>query len=82
MEPIVEENNTSTESDPLNPEQELASLRFVRNQLLQKTDWWAVQDRTMTQAERDYRQALRDITENYSTLDEAVFPTLGDSNGE
>lgn len=32
-----------------------------RNSLLFETDWWAVSDRTMTQAEIDYRQALRDL---------------------
>jgi len=37
--------------------------REVRNMLLSETDWWAVQDRTMTQEELDYRQALRDLTD-------------------
>jgi hypothetical protein len=40
----------------------LALLRKERDTLLSSTDWWAVADRTMTQAEKDYRQALRDIT--------------------
>jgi hypothetical protein len=35
--------------------------RTERNTLLAETDWWAVSDRTMTQAEIDYRQALRDV---------------------
>ena len=35
--------------------------RGNRNLLLAETDWWAVSDRTMTQAEIDYRQALRDV---------------------
>lgn len=39
-------------------------LREHRNQLLSETDWWAVTDRIMTQVEIDYRQALRDLTEN------------------
>ena len=38
-------------------------LREQRNQLLQKSDWMAVADRTMTQAQIDYRQALRDLPE-------------------
>lgn len=42
--------------------EELAvSLRNRRNMFLAETDWWGVADRTMTQAEIDYRQALRDV---------------------
>ena len=36
-------------------------LRKERNRLLSETDWMAVSDRTMTQAQIDYRQALRDL---------------------
>jgi len=41
----------------------LRLLRQQRNQLLSQTDWMAVADRTMTQAQIDYRQALRDLPE-------------------
>ena len=40
-----------------------ARVRRSRNDLLLQTDWWAVSDRTMTQAQIDYRQTLRDIPE-------------------
>jgi hypothetical protein len=53
----------------------LRALRKVRNNMLTDTDWWGVSDRTMTQAETDYRQALRDITDTYSSLDTVVWPT-------
>jgi len=36
-------------------------LRQQRNQLLAQSDWMAVSDRVMTQAQIDYRQALRDL---------------------
>ena len=39
----------------------LRLLRKQRNQLLQQSDWMAVSDRVMTQAQIDYRQALRDL---------------------
>jgi hypothetical protein len=52
----------------------LSQLRFVRNQKLAETDWWAVADRTMTQEQKDYRKALRDITETYSSLEDVVWP--------
>ena len=53
----------------------LRLLRAERNRRLAETDWWAVSDRTMTSGQIDYRQALRDITENYASLDEVIWPT-------
>lgn len=53
----------------------LRGLRLVRDKKLAETDWWAGTDLTMTQAQTDYRQALRDITDNYSDLDTVVWPT-------
>lgn len=46
-------------------------LRLQRDQLLTQTDWWVLPDRTATQAQLDYRQALRDLPANSSPeLDE------------
>jgi hypothetical protein len=50
-------------------------IRAKRDQLLLESDWWAVQDRTMSQAEKDYRQALRDITDQSTFPDSVVWPT-------
>ena len=44
-------------------------VRFKRDNLLEETDVWALSDRTMSDAQTAYRQALRDIT------DQAGFPT-------
>lgn len=53
----------------------LDELRTERDRLLAETDWWMFSDTaTPTQAQLDYRQALRDITASYSNLDDAVFP--------
>jgi len=49
-------------------------LREVRDQMLAKTDWWASSDLTMTSAQTTYRQALRDITDTYNSLDDVVWP--------
>ena len=49
-------------------------LRKERNLRIAETDWWASSDITMTQAQTDYRQALRDITDTYSSLDDVVWP--------
>ena len=52
-------------------------LRDERDSKLRETDHWAYQDRpTMTQAQIDYRQALRDITETYTSINDVVWPTL------
>jgi len=48
-------------------------VRNMRNVLLAHTDKWALSDRTMTQEQIDYRQALRDITVH------ADWPNLSDS---
>ena len=36
-------------------------LREERNGKLIETDWWMLSDRTASQAQKDYRQALRDL---------------------
>jgi hypothetical protein len=56
-------------------DRDMASLREERNQMLAETDWWASSDITMTDAQTNYRQALRDITNTYSNLDDVVWPT-------
>ena len=39
----------------------LILLREERNRRLQETDWWVLPDRTASQEQKDYRQALRDL---------------------
>ena len=54
----------------------LAELRAERVKRLEETDHWAYQDTPdMTTAQTNYRQALRDITNTYSSLDTVVWPT-------
>ena len=51
-------------------------LRFERNILLAETDYWNASDTPDMSAEQiAYRQALRDITETYTSLDDVVWPT-------
>lgn len=61
-----------TELDAAEP---LKLLRAERNRRLTETDWWVLPDRTATQSQLDYRQALRDITNTYTSLDDVVWPT-------
>lgn len=53
----------NSELERLTNNEPYAILRRKRNLLLRESDWMAVADRTMTQAQIDYRQALRDLPE-------------------
>jgi len=48
----------------------ISGLRFKRNQLLKETDWMANSDVTMSDNWKTYRQALRDITNGLTTVEE------------
>jgi hypothetical protein len=67
--------------DPKTPEQvaqeKLRDLRLTRTTKLRKCDWTQFSDvpestRVPWQA---YRQALRDITDTYTSVDDVVWPT-------
>lgn len=49
--------------------------REKRNTLLAETDIWALSDRTMTEEQKAYRQALRDITEQAGFPTDITWPT-------
>ena len=49
-------------------------IREKRDKLLTETDWWAVSDRTMTSAQTNYRQQLRDLPASNADPDQIVFP--------
>ena len=49
-------------------------LREERNVKLAETDWWALSDLTITDAQKKYRQDLRDITKTATSLDDVTWP--------
>lgn len=54
-------------------------VRKQRDQALADSDWRAVKDRTMSQAWKDYRTALRDLPEHDSPNDAADnWPVMPD----
>lgn len=59
----------------LGTEKPLNELRQERNRKIAETDWWASSDLTMSAERTAYRQALRDITNTYSSLNDVVWPT-------
>jgi len=55
----------------------LDHLRLIRNSFLIETDYLALSDVTMSSAMTTYRQALRDITNGLTTVEQVeavVFP--------
>ena len=62
---LLDEINRLEKAEPMK------ILREERNYKLAETDWWCASDRTPTQAQLDYRTALRDLPSTASpSLDE------------
>ena len=55
------DSNITTAYNTLLSEFPMHKLKAERNVKLAETDWMAVADRTQTDAEKTYRQALRDL---------------------
>jgi|TARA_R100001079_G_scaffold101352_1_gene66269 hypothetical protein len=56
----------------------MEELRRKRNRLIAETDWWGTSDNTMTDAQKKYRQDLRDLTEGLDTVEKVnsvTWPT-------
>ena len=68
-------SQVSTKLTELQNAEPMRLLREERNRRIAETDWWASSDLTMTQAQTDYRQALRDITDSATSLDDVTWPT-------
>jgi len=65
----------ATKQNELQSAENLRQLRLERDRLLAETDWWVLNDTPIpTQPQLNYRQALRDITDTYSNLDDVVWP--------
>ena len=64
-----------TKQSELTAAEPLKALRAERDRLIAATDWWASSDLTITSAQTAYRQALRDITDDATSLDDVTWPT-------
>ena len=64
----------SAKKAELDAAEPLKLLRAERNRRIAETDWWASSDLTMSSVRIEYRQALRDITDTYQSLDTVVWP--------
>ena len=68
---------SSVESEILNVKttMDLTELRTQRDKIIAGTDWWVLPDRTATDEQLAYRQALRDITDSATSIDDVTWPT-------
>ena len=56
-------------------DRDLAELRIERNRLIAETDHWVLSDTAdATSAQTTYRQALRDITDNATSISDVTWP--------
>ena len=65
----------ATKQTELENAHKLNELRTERNKRIAETDHYGLSDQTMTDAMTTYRQALRDITDNATSLDDVTWPT-------
>lgn len=74
-------SQAKTAYDKQKTDDELFDVREVRNSILAESDWVVIKEREETGSVsnfadwKTYRQALRDITKTYKTLDEVKWPT-------
>ena len=69
-------SEVSTKVKEIKDAQPLKDLREVRNQKLIQTDWTQSRDVTLSNDAdwKTYRQALRDITKDYKSLEDVKWP--------
>ena len=67
--------DVKAKADELEAGEPMRLLREERNIRIAKSDWMANSDVTMSDEWRTYRQALRDITESATSLDNVTWPT-------
>jgi len=70
---IQEVENRTKLIEKTEADDDFQMLRIERNRLLAETDWMANSDVTMSTAWKNYRQALRDITKTYKSMDDKDF---------
>lgn len=72
--------NFGTDDEPRTPtdDEKWAAIKRVRNELLALCDWTQVSDVALTIDEKaawaDYRQAIRNIPQDYDTPESVIFP--------
>ena len=73
--PELTDTQKSTLANLKATQNDWVNLRNKRNKRLRHTDDWALADRTMTDAQKKYRQDLRDLPANTSDPTKPTWPT-------
>jgi len=73
-----EARNTAWENE--SADRKLTEIKEIRLNFLKETDWWVLRG-NMTDAQTSYRQALRDIPQDYTTEDEYDLLLARDEQG-
>ena len=76
----IDARNTAWNNNSAN--RKLGWIKEIRLQKLIETDFYALSDVTMSDAMSTYRQALRDIPQNYTTEDEYDLLLARDEQGQ
>ncbi len=78
---LTDEEQKEFESRDFSDAKKLSMLRYDRDRLLKQSDWIVIKEREEGGSVsnfadwKTYRQALRDITKTYKTLDTVKWPT-------
>tara|TARA_R100000700_G_C3142541_1_gene123884 strand:+ start:746 stop:1069 length:324 start_codon:yes stop_codon:yes gene_type:complete len=72
---MIQNEDGTFSNPPKTNEQLFDEIRNKRDQLLVKTDVYALSDRNITNAMKKYRQDLRDLPASNSDPSKIVFPT-------
>ena len=73
--PVLPDGKKATLANLNATQNDWVNLRNRRNLRLRNTDEWALSDRTMSTAQKEYRQALRDLPANTSDPTDITWPT-------
>jgi len=73
--PIPTEDEFNAKYAELAPAFYMNALRVERDKRIAETDWWVLPDRTPTDEQLAYRQALRDLPDNTEDPANPVWPT-------
>ena len=80
-EELAQYNAKQTAYQNASADRKLSQIKQIRNQKLQETDFYALSDVTMSSEMSTYRQALRDIPQDYTTEDEYDLLLARDEQG-
>lgn len=78
--PAMEQQFLTMDESEVTNEQWWVVAKWWRNALLNESDWSQVADNSLTASQRElwrqYRQELRDLSDNYTDPKQIVFPDL------